>query len=67
MKPQALKSPYDEYQPYFFAPHFGRTLKELNHSFEDRISDHDPLIVDLPLSEPVNSDSLAQIGIQLRD
>jgi hypothetical protein len=49
VKPPALKSPYDENKPYDFAPHFGRTLKELNHSIEDRISDHDPLIVDLLL------------------
>jgi endonuclease/exonuclease/phosphatase family metal-dependent hydrolase len=52
VKPPTLKSPYDENQPYVFAPHFGRTLKELNHSIEDRISDHDPLVVDLPLNEP---------------
>ncbi len=52
VKPPALTSPYGANQSYLFAPHFGRTLKELNHSIEDRISDHDPLIVDLPLSEP---------------
>ncbi len=52
VKPPALTSPYGEGQPYAFAPHFGRTLKELNESIEDRISDHDPLIVDLPLGEP---------------
>jgi endonuclease/exonuclease/phosphatase family metal-dependent hydrolase len=52
VKPPALRSPYAEGQPYLFAPHFGRTLKELNDSIEDRISDHDPLIVDLPLGEP---------------
>lgn len=52
VKPAMLTAPYDEGQSYLFAPHFGRTLKELNNSIEDRISDHDPLIVDLPLSEP---------------
>lgn len=52
VKPPALRSPYGEGQPYLFAPHFGRTLKELNDSIEERISDHDPLIVDLPLAEP---------------
>jgi hypothetical protein len=51
VKPPVLTSPYGE-GSYVFAPHFGRTLKELNESIEDRISDHDPLIVDLPLSEP---------------
>jgi endonuclease/exonuclease/phosphatase family metal-dependent hydrolase len=52
VKPPALRSPYGEGQPYRLSPHFGRTLKELNDSLEDRISDHDPLIVDLPLGEP---------------
>jgi len=37
---------------YLFAPHFGRTLTEINEVVEDRISDHRPLIVDLPLAEP---------------
>jgi len=31
-----------------FAPQFGRTLKTLNRSLKDRISDHNPMIVDLP-------------------
>jgi endonuclease/exonuclease/phosphatase family metal-dependent hydrolase len=57
VKPPALTSPYGENQPYIFAPHFGRILKELNHSIEDRISDHDPLLTDLPLGEPVNVQS----------
>ncbi|HWN09477.1 MAG TPA: endonuclease/exonuclease/phosphatase family protein [Pyrinomonadaceae bacterium] len=59
VKPPALKSPYGERQPYIFAPHFGRTLKELNHSIEDRISDHDPLIVDLPFGETGDSERVA--------
>jgi endonuclease/exonuclease/phosphatase family metal-dependent hydrolase len=32
-----------------FAPHYGRTLKALNHSLPGRISDHNPITVDLPL------------------
>jgi hypothetical protein len=52
VKPAMLTAPYDAGQSYVFAPHFGRTLKELNNSMEDRNSDHDPHIVDLPLSEP---------------
>lgn len=32
-----------------FAPHYGRTLKALNHSIPERISDHNPITVDLPL------------------
>lgn len=58
VKPPALKSPYGEGQSHVFAPHFGRTLKELNHSIEDRISDHDPLIVDLPLTPLKNREAM---------
>ncbi len=61
VKPPALTSPYGNDQPYVLAPHFGRTLKELNQSIEDRISDHDPLIVDLPLSEPGRGELLGKI------
>ncbi len=53
VKPPALKSPYGDGQSYHFAPHFARTLKDLNRGIEDSISDHDPLIVDLPLNEPI--------------
>jgi endonuclease/exonuclease/phosphatase family metal-dependent hydrolase len=35
-----------------FAPHFGRTLKTLNRSVGNGISDHDPIVVDLPFDEP---------------
>ena len=35
-----------------FAPHFPVTMRELNDSVEDRISDHPPMTVDLPLAEP---------------
>ncbi|HET9531301.1 MAG TPA: hypothetical protein VFQ92_13170, partial [Blastocatellia bacterium] len=52
VKPDALTDPHDREQPYRFAPHFGQTLKSLNYSIEDRISDHNPLVVDLPLGEP---------------
>ena len=34
-----------------FVPCYGRTLKELNHSIPERISDHNPITVDLPLGE----------------
>jgi endonuclease/exonuclease/phosphatase family metal-dependent hydrolase len=50
VKPLDLTDPDDREQPYSFAPQFGRTLKTLNQSLKDRISDHNPLIVDLPLS-----------------
>jgi endonuclease/exonuclease/phosphatase family metal-dependent hydrolase len=49
VKPQAGIS---QKLSYRFSPHFGRTLKELNYSLPGRISDHSPIIVDLPLFEP---------------
>jgi endonuclease/exonuclease/phosphatase family metal-dependent hydrolase len=39
-------------QSYRFAPHFPLTMRELNDSVADRISDHPPVTVDLPLTEP---------------
>ena len=56
VKPIALTDPYEKDQPYRFAPHFGRTLKSLNEGLKDRVSDHAPLTVDLPLAEPRISD-----------
>jgi len=52
VRPPGLSKPYDKKGPHRFAPHFGRTLKDLNDALPDRISDHSPLIVDLPLNEP---------------
>lgn len=52
VKPLQLTDPDDRAQSYVFAPQFGRTLKTLNYSLKDRISDHNPLIVDLPLASP---------------
>jgi hypothetical protein len=52
VRPVSLTDPYDKKQPYRFAPHFGRTLKTLNEGPKDRISDHAPVMVDLPLDEP---------------
>jgi hypothetical protein len=52
VRPLKLTDPHDGKEPYRFAPHFGRTLKELNQSIPDRISDHSPIIVDVPLNEP---------------
>jgi len=37
---------------YQFAPHFARTLMELNNAPEDSLSDHFPITVDIPLTEP---------------
>ncbi len=52
VKPADLKKPDDKKGSYRFAPHFGRTFTEVNEIVEDRISDHRPMIVDLPLAEP---------------
>jgi len=52
VKPADLKKPSDRSDSYRFAPHFGRTLAEVNETVKDRISDHRPMIVDLPLNEP---------------
>lgn len=52
VKPPTLSDSDDQQQPHVFAPHFGRTLKALNYSLEDRISDHSPILVDLPFAEP---------------
>ena len=52
VKPPSLTEPYAKDQPHQFAPHFGRTLKELNEAPKERISDHAPIVVDLPLGEP---------------
>jgi hypothetical protein len=35
-----------------FSSFRGRTLGAVNHAIPDRISDHNPITVDLPLAEP---------------
>lgn len=52
VKPVSLTEPYAKDQAHRFAPHFGRTLKALNEATKDRMSDHAPITVDLPLAEP---------------
>ena len=52
VKPLGLTEPYAKDQPHRFAPHFGRTLKLLNEAVKGRISDHAPIMVDLPIAEP---------------
>jgi endonuclease/exonuclease/phosphatase family metal-dependent hydrolase len=52
VKPADLKKPTARNDSYRFAPHFGRTLTHINEAVEDRISDHRPILVDLPLNEP---------------
>ena len=52
VRPPAITEPYKKGGPHRFSPHFGRTLKSLNNALQDRISDHSPIMVDLPLAEP---------------
>ena len=48
------KEPRATDQPYRLAPHFPRTLEALNYSLgkSRRLSDHNPITVDLPILEP---------------
>lgn len=41
-----------EDRPHAWHPHFGRTLGNLNKAMDGQISDHHPVIVDLPLTNP---------------
>jgi hypothetical protein len=34
------------------APHFARTLEKINYAAGKRLSDHNPITVDLPVEEP---------------
>ncbi len=52
IKSERLTDPLDRKAPYRFAPHFGRTLTMVNEAIDGRISDHRPMIVDLPIGEP---------------
>ncbi len=47
-----VEDPRDPSQPYRFAPHYARTMREINYALDDRISDHNPISVDLPFQEP---------------
>ncbi|MDA1313238.1 MAG: endonuclease/exonuclease/phosphatase family protein [Acidobacteria bacterium] len=47
-----LESPRSSGGPYRFAPHFARTMEQTNYALPDRLSDHHPVSVDLPFSEP---------------
>jgi endonuclease/exonuclease/phosphatase family metal-dependent hydrolase len=37
---------------YEFAPHFARTLQEITNAPDDALSDHSPITVDVPFTEP---------------
>jgi endonuclease/exonuclease/phosphatase family metal-dependent hydrolase len=47
-----IETPRDAKGPYLFAPHFARTLVNLNNCPAEPIADHSPMTVDLPYSEP---------------
>ena len=47
-----IKKTRDEEASYIFAPHFARTLADLNNCPPDPLSDHSPMTVDLPFHEP---------------
>jgi hypothetical protein len=53
-----LQAPRQKDQSYLFAPHFAETMRELNQSVEDHISDHPLMTVDLPIQQPPESTSL---------
>jgi endonuclease/exonuclease/phosphatase family metal-dependent hydrolase len=42
---------------YKFAPHFAQTLQEVNNAPDDSLSDHFPITVDIPLTEPTPKDN----------
>jgi hypothetical protein len=47
-----IEDPRNEKGPYRFAPHYAQTLSAVNYAFAERISDHNPISVDLPFNEP---------------
>lgn len=47
-----LDSPRDSQGTYLFAPHFARTMSDLNNCLPEPISDHSPMTVDLPFHQP---------------
>lgn len=50
-----ITQPRRKRQSYVFAPEFAVTMRDLNGSVAERISDHPPLTVDLPLAAVVAS------------
>jgi endonuclease/exonuclease/phosphatase family metal-dependent hydrolase len=58
VRPARLDKP-DGKEYSAFSCYHGRTLHALNHAIPDRISDHNPITVDLPLSEPPGARSHA--------
>jgi endonuclease/exonuclease/phosphatase family metal-dependent hydrolase len=48
-----IQNARDKNGPYIFAPHFARTLVDINNCLPVPISDHSPMTIDLPFHEPV--------------
>ena len=49
-----LENPRDVKGSYVFAPHFARTLTDLNNFTPEPMSDHSPMTVDLPFHDPTD-------------
>jgi endonuclease/exonuclease/phosphatase family metal-dependent hydrolase len=47
-----LENPRDQKGSYVLAPHFARSLSDLNNFTPEPMSDHSPMTVDLPFHEP---------------
>jgi hypothetical protein len=47
-----LKNPRDDDGSYRFAPQFARTMESVNYALATRLSDHNPISVDLPFGKP---------------
>ena len=46
------RNPRSPDEPFRFAPHFARTLRTLNYALPRKLSDHNPMTVELPFAEP---------------
>jgi hypothetical protein len=50
-----IARPRGDGMSYEFAPQFPSTMRDLNNAVPDGVSDHAPISVDLPLSEPTKA------------
>jgi len=63
VRPAGTARPNEIWEEPPLTPYYGRTLSELNHSIPERISDHNPITVDLTLREtrsPVNASTASK-------
>ena len=60
VKPARLDKPDDTRSYSAFSCYHGRTLHAINHAIPERISDHNPITVDLPLGNPEAKSARAQ-------